>query len=177
MFSLPRISSLAIGAAIVLAACGGDKPKTDTPVAPPADAQAIPAPAAAADPAKTTFGAALNIDLSKMTHTANGLYYQDLVVGKGARADSGTTVSVHYTGYLTDGTMFETSTKGAPIEFLLGQGRVVQGWDQGLPGMKVGGKRQLVIPSSLGYGDMGSPPKIPAGAIMVFTVELMGVKK
>ena len=97
------------------------------------------------------------------------------MVGTGARADSGKTVSVHYTGYLADGTMFETSTKGTPIEFPLGQGRVVQGWDQGLPGMKVGGKRQLVIPASLGYGEMGSGP-IPAGAIMVFTVELMGVK-
>jgi FKBP-type peptidyl-prolyl cis-trans isomerase len=173
MPSCPRFSALVLAAAVALAACG-DKPKTDTPVAPPADAQATPAPAAA-DPAMTTFAAALDVDLGKMTHTASGLYYKDLVVGTGARADSGKTVSVHYTGYLADGTMFETSTKGTPIEFPLGQGRVVQGWDQGLPGMKVGGKRQLVIPASLGYGDMSSGP-IPAGAIMVFTVELMGVK-
>ena len=173
MFASRPLRPLAIGTAFILAACNGDKPKADATVAPPANAQATPAPAA--DPATTTFAAALAVDLGRMTHTASGLYYKDLVVGTGARADSGKTVSVHYTGYLADGTMFETSTKGTPIEFPLGMGRVVQGWDQGLPGMKVGGKRQLVIPAALGYGDMGSGP-IPAGAIMVFTVELMGVK-
>ena len=177
MRSVTRLRSLALGTALVLAACSGDKPKTDEPATTPAAAPAAaPAQPAVADPATATFAPALGVDLSKMTHTANGLYYHDLVVGKGARADSGTTVSVHYTGYLADGTMFETSTKGTPIEFPLGQGRVVQGWDQGLPGMKVGGKRQLVIPSSLGYGPTGQGP-IPGGAIMIFTVELIGVKK
>lgn len=177
MLSVNRLLSLALGTVIVLSACSGDKPKSDEPGSTPAAAPAAtPAQPAVADPATATFAPALGIDVSKMTHTANGLYYQDLVVGKGARADSGKTISVHYTGYLVDGTMFETSTKGAPIEFPLGQRRVVQGWDQGLPGMKVGGKRQLVIPPSLGYGPMGQGP-IPGGAIMIFTVELMGVKK
>jgi FKBP-type peptidyl-prolyl cis-trans isomerase FkpA len=176
MSPLSRRRALALVATLTLAACG-DKPKTDAPGTAPAAAPAAPAATpAAADPATATFAPALAIDVSKLTRTANGLYYQDLVVGKGARADSGATVSVHYTGYLADGTMFETSTKGTPIEFTLGQGRVVQGWDQGIPGMKVGGKRQLVIPPALGYGDMGQGP-IPAGAIMIFTVELMGVKK
>ena len=172
MFASHHLRPLAIATIIALSACSGEKPKPDADAPAPA---AAPAATGAADPATTTFAAALDVDLAKMTHTASGLYYKDLVVGTGARADSGKTVSVHYTGYLADGTMFETSTKGTPIEFPLGQGRVVQGWDQGLPGMKVGGKRQLVIPASLGYGDMGSGP-IPAGAIMVFTVELMGVK-
>lgn len=171
MFFLTRLSSLALGTALVLSACNGDKSKTDAP----ADSQIPPAVGAAADPATTTFGTALDIDLSKSTRTANGLYYRDLVEGSGARADSGMAISVHYTGYLADGTMFETSTASAPIGFTLGTGRVVQGWDEGIPGMKVGGKRQLVIPAALGYGEMGSPPIIPGGAIMVFTVELMDV--
>jgi FKBP-type peptidyl-prolyl cis-trans isomerase FkpA len=172
MFSLTRLSSLVLGTAMVLSACSGEKPKTDDAAPAPAGVSATTGPA---DPATTTFAPALDIDLSTYTHTANGLYYKDLVVGTGARADSGKTVSVHYTGYLADGTMFETSTKGEPYTFPLGRGGVVQGWDQGIPGMMVGGKRQLVIPSSLGYGDMGQGP-IPGGAIMVFTVELMGVK-
>lgn len=177
MSSRTRFRMLALGTTLLIAACG-PKSNNDASAPPAADAPAVkaPAPTSAADPATTIFGAALGVDLGKMTHTASGLYYKDLVLGTGARADSGKTVSVHYTGYLSNGTEFETSTKGSPIEFPLGQGRVVQGWDQGVPGMKVGGKRQLVIPSSLGYGEMGQGP-IPGGAIMVFTVELMGVKK
>ncbi len=175
MSPLPLRHALTLAAMLTLVACG-EKPKADQPAATPAAAPVAPATPGAADPATATFAPALAVDVAKMTHTANGLYYQDLVVGTGARADSGKTISVHYTGYLADGTMFETSTKGTPIEFPLGQGRVVQGWDQGLPGMKVGGKRQLVIPSALGYGDRGQGP-ILGGAIMIFTVELMAVKK
>ncbi len=176
MSSISRRYLLAAATAIALAACG-EKPKVDAP----ADAATPPAPAvnavaAAADPATTTFAPSLDIDLSKFTKTANGLYYRDLVTGSGTRADSGKALSVHYTGYLPDGTMFETSTTAAPIGFTLGIGQVVQGWDQGIPGMKVGGKRQLVIPSALGYGDAGSG-KIPGGAVMIFTVELMSVGK
>lgn len=176
MSLISRRYVLAAATAIALVACG-EKPKPDAP----ADAPTPPAPAvnpvgAAADPATTKFAASLDIDLSKFTKTASGLYYRDLKVGSGARADSGKSVSVHYTGYLADGTMFETSTTSAPIGFSLGTGQVVQGWDQGIPGMKVGGKRQLVIPSALGYGDAGSG-KIPGGSVMIFNVELMDVAK
>jgi FKBP-type peptidyl-prolyl cis-trans isomerase FkpA len=178
MSPLSRRYALAAAAAIALAACG-DKAKTEEPsTAPPAapPAAAAPAPAGAVDPATATYDASLQVDISKMTRTANGLYFRDVVVGTGARADSGTTVSVNYTGWLPNGSKFDSSD-GSPIEFPLGMHRVVDGWDQGLPGMKVGGKRQLVIPSSLGYGDAGRPPQIPGGAVMVFSVELMGVKK
>jgi peptidylprolyl isomerase len=179
MSLLSRRYALAAATAIALAACG-DKAKVETPTPPPADAPQVapaPAPGVAADPATTTFAPALGVDLAKSTHTATGLYYRDIVVGKGERADSGMMISVHYTGYLADGTMFETSTTASPIEFPVGTGRVVTGWDQGIPGMKVGGKRQLIIPAALGYGAAGSPPKIPGGAIMIFTVELMAVNK
>lgn len=101
----------------------------------------------------------------------------DTVVGTGVEAVPGDSVSVHYTGTLTDGTKFDSSLdRGAPFEFVVGSGMVIQGWEQGIPGMKVGGKRHLVIPPSMGYGaqQMGS---IPANSTLVFDVELMGVKK
>jgi FKBP-type peptidyl-prolyl cis-trans isomerase FkpA len=170
--SLARLASLTLGAALLVASCG-EKPKSDTP--PPTADNPATAAVAPQDPATATYAASLNIDLAHMSHTPNGLYYTDLKLGKGARADSGKMVSVHYTGYFTDGREFETSTTSSPFAFTLGREEVIQGWDEGLPGMRVGGKRQLVIPSSLAYGDQGNPPTIPGGAILVFTVELMAV--
>ena len=107
--------------------------------------------------------------------TATGLKVQDLVVGTGAEAVIGKEVSVHYTGWLTDGTQFESSHGKAPIRFPLGTPGIVQGWNEGIAGMKVGGKRKLTIPPSLGYGAGGRPPVIPPNATMVFEVELVGV--
>jgi FKBP-type peptidyl-prolyl cis-trans isomerase FkpA len=101
---------------------------------------------------------------------------EDLVVGSGAEASSGQKVSVHYTGTLTDGSKFDSSLdRGKPFEFVLGAGRVIKGWDQGVAGMKVGGKRRLTIPSDLAYGSRGFPPVIPADATLIFEIELLGV--
>jgi len=105
----------------------------------------------------------------------SGLVVQDQVVGTGAEAAVGNTVSVNYTGKLQNGTVFDTSVGKAPIEFPLGGGYVIPGWDQGLVGMKVGGKRLLIIPPSLGYGSQDYGP-IPANSTLIFEVELVGVK-
>ncbi|HXQ94694.1 MAG TPA: FKBP-type peptidyl-prolyl cis-trans isomerase, partial [Thermoplasmata archaeon] len=100
----------------------------------------------------------------------------DDVVGHGKEAKAGDTVRVHYTGTLMNGTTFDSSReRGTPFDFKLGTGAVIKGWDQGVVGMRVGGKRRLVIPQDLAYGQAGSPPKIPAGAGLKFDVELLEV--
>ncbi len=104
------------------------------------------------------------------------LTIEDLTVGTGAEAGSGGTVSVHYVGTLDDGSQFDASRdRGRPFEFTLGRGRVIQGWDRGVAGMRVGGVRRLVIPAELGYGDRGAPPVIPPGATLHFEIELLAV--
>jgi peptidylprolyl isomerase len=109
--------------------------------------------------------------------TASGLKYTDLVVGTGATPQKGQTVTVHYTGTLTNGKKFDSSLdRGTPADFAIGVGSVIKGWDEGLMSMKVGGKRRLVIPSALGYGPQGRPPDIPGNATLMFDVELLGVK-
>lgn len=101
----------------------------------------------------------------------------DETVGTGAEAQNGDTVTVNYVGTLTDSTKFDSSyDRNQPFSFSLGAGQVIKGWDQGVLGMKVGGKRKLVIPASLGYGATGSPPTIPANATLVFEIELLGVQ-
>ena len=104
------------------------------------------------------------------------LQIEDLQVGSGDEASTGKRVDVHYTGWLTDGTKFDSSLdRGKPFSFQLGAGQVIQGWDQGVAGMKVGGKRKLTIPPELGYGAKGTGDVIPPNAILVFEVELISV--
>src|SRR5690242_15318485 len=105
------------------------------------------------------------------------LKIEELVVGSGAEAVKGQTVSVHYTGWLTDGKKFDSSKdRGQPFSFALGRGQVIQGWDEGVVGMKVGGRRKLTIPPEMGYGKQGFPGAIPPNATLVFEVELLGTK-
>lgn len=109
--------------------------------------------------------------------TVDELIKEDIKVGTGAEAVNGKSITVHYTGTLTDGTKFDSSLdRGTPYTLTLGAGEVIEGWDLGLVGMKVGGKRKLTIPASLGYGEMGSPGVIPGGATLVFEVELLKVE-
>lgn len=105
------------------------------------------------------------------------LKIEDVLVGTGAEAKKGKMVSVHYTGWLTDGKKFDSSKdRGQPFSFPLGGGQVIPGWDQGVQGMKVGGKRKLTIPPDLGYGASGMGGVIPPNATLVFEVELLGVR-
>ncbi len=100
----------------------------------------------------------------------------EMTIGTGAEATRGQRVSVHYTGWLTNGTKFDSSKdRGKPFQFKLGAGEVIQGWDQGVAGMKIGGKRKLTIPPELGYGARGAGGVIPPNATLVFEVELLGV--
>ena len=109
------------------------------------------------------------------TKTADGLQYWDIKLGTGATAQPHQTVKVHYTGWLTNGKKFDSSVdRGQPISFSLDQ--VIKGWGEGVPGMKVGGKRQLRIPPDIAYGPQGHPPVIPPNSTLIFDIELLGVQ-
>ena len=108
--------------------------------------------------------------------TASGLQYWDIKQGTGAEAVKGKNVTVNYTGWLTNGTKFDSSVGQQPFSFKLGAGDVIKGWDEGVQGMKIGGKRQLKIPPNLAYGSSGAGGVIPPNATLIFDVELLGVK-
>jgi peptidylprolyl isomerase len=111
-----------------------------------------------------------------MTTSQSGLQYREDAVGEGREAKAGDTVAVHYTGTLQDGSKFDSSRdRGQPLQFPLGAGHVIKGWDEGVAGMKIGGKRTLVIPPELGYGARGIGP-IPPNSTLVFDVELMDIR-
>ncbi len=159
-------AGLTLALAIALAGCGSkaDQPSTTT----------TPTDQSATQPQQTT-----PTETQTPTPTADvtELKIEDLVVGKGVAAKTGDVVTVHYTGWLTDGTKFDSSVdRGQPLDpFTLGAGSVIPGWDQGLVGMKVGGKRKLTIPPSMGYGEQGYPPVIPPNATLVFDVEMLKI--
>ncbi|HEY1861483.1 MAG TPA: FKBP-type peptidyl-prolyl cis-trans isomerase [Gemmataceae bacterium] len=113
----------------------------------------------------------------KVIKTDSGLQYVELKEGDGAAAKKGDSVEVHYTGWLKDGTKFDSSVdRKQPFSFKLGEGMVIKGWDEGVAGMKVGGKRKLIIPSELGYGKKGAGKVIPPDAELTFEVELLKIK-
>lgn len=147
--------------ALVMAGCADDAP----------DAPGLPEGHRVAE----RYAGELNVELEEMERRPTGLYVQDVVVGEGARADSGDIVIVHYTGWLPQGRQFDSSRDGGePLEVAIGYGRVIDGWDHGIVGMRVGGQRRLVIPPSLAYGEDGVGP-IPGNSTLVFDVELLDV--
>jgi FKBP-type peptidyl-prolyl cis-trans isomerase len=159
----------------LLIACGDETPGDEEreiydTEAPPAETQPANAPS-------TTYAPPLEVDLTTFERTDSGLHVKDVQVGTGEEANPGESVVVHYTGWLPDGTKFDSSRdRNAPFEFALGAGAVIAGWDEGVAGMKVGGRRKLVIPPTLGYGAQGAGDVIPPNATLVFDVELLEVR-
>ncbi|MDO8614028.1 MAG: FKBP-type peptidyl-prolyl cis-trans isomerase [Dehalococcoidia bacterium] len=160
-------TAVLIAAALVLAVFGGDGDGGGPSVLASPTAQATPTAADAGPPPVA----------GEPTVTATGLKFIDTTVGTGPMPQPGQIVSVHYTGWLSDGTKFESSLDtGTPIEFQFGTGGVIPGWDEGLSTMQAGGKRRLIIPPDLAYGEAGSPPAIPPNAELTFDVELLAIK-
>ncbi|HVF41197.1 MAG TPA: FKBP-type peptidyl-prolyl cis-trans isomerase [Gemmatimonadaceae bacterium] len=125
---------------------------------------------------ETTFAPTLGVNLSAMTRTTNGTYVRDLVVGTGAVVAAGQEISVRYSGWLANGTLFDSvQPSAAPAIFRIGVGGLIAGWDEGIPGMRVGGRRQLVVPPSMGYGP-GPYGSIPGNSILVFTVDMVSAR-
>jgi FKBP-type peptidyl-prolyl cis-trans isomerase FkpA len=147
--------------AAVAIACGGDDAPTgnSTPSV----------------PATETFAPALGVNIAAMTKKSDNLYIQDLAVGTGAEAVVGRTVSLNYTGWLVNGRRFDTSVGRGPYEFVLGTGNAITGWHQGIPGMRVGGRRRMVMGSALAYGATGQGD-IGPNQTLVFDVELVSVR-
>jgi FKBP-type peptidyl-prolyl cis-trans isomerase FkpA len=129
------------------------------------------------DPQQIEYAPELNVDLDDMTRTSSGLYLQDVRAGAGEVAKAGDTVRLLYAGYLPDGTLVEAILDEARTPpFVLGSGRIIPGWEEGIPGMRVGGMRKLVIPPDLGFGATGRAP-VPPNAILVFDIELLSAER
>ncbi len=130
------------------------------------------------EPEKISYASQLGVDLGAMARSPSGLYTQDLQPGTGEEAVAGREVAMRYTGWLPQGTEFDSNADAneRPFWFTLGQGRVIAGWEEGVVGMKVGGKRRLVIPSRLAYGAQGVPPVIPPHSVLIFDVELTAMR-
>jgi FKBP-type peptidyl-prolyl cis-trans isomerase len=167
-------ASVLLAAGLFAAGCKGT-PQGDAGQAPAAP---TPPPVATTPaPAKPETAPTTATPGDKVHKLPSGLQYEDLVVGDGKMADPGLTAVVHYTGWLTDGTKFDSSLdRNQPFKFVLGQHQVIDGWDQGVRGMRVGGKRKLTIPPDLGYGSQGAGGVIPPNATLVFEVQLLDVQ-
>lgn len=156
---------------MAMASCGEDFVTSATPTPPPGGATG-----SCKSGTPTSGPDDFNQKVS-MTPRSDGLQTGDIAVGSGQAAKTGDKVSVQYSGWLTNCTLFDSSRKPGrtPFQFTIGQGQVIKGWDEGVPGMKVGGKRRLIIPATLGYGAQGSPPTIPANATLVFDITLVSI--
>ena len=159
----------------VLVACGErGEPAPEDAVPDTLAAETGSASASGPAPVASEYASQLGVDLGAMEETESGLYVLDVQEGEGEEATSGDTVVVHYTGWLPNGMKFDSSRDRAePFTFVLGEGRVIPGWEEGVAGMKVGGQRRLVIPPHLGYGPIGAGDVIPPDATLVFDVELL----
>ena len=173
-----------IASALALPACGDDDTKSDpSTAAPSAPAEAPPAPAEPEAPEQAEGGDPKDLKNKPRVDIPKGdapskLETEDIVNGKGKAAKEGDNVSMQYVGVLYDGgTEFDASwNTGEPFEFELGGGQVIKGWDEGIAGMKEGGRRKLIIPPDLAYGPQGQPPTIPPEATLVFVVDLLEIK-
>ena len=180
----PAVLLLGLVALVALLGCPAP-PEEETTIEPP-PAEEPPPPEDEEPPAEPTGEEvaepsageeSAQEDAEGMITTDSGLQYQDITVGAGDEAEAGDPVIVHYTGWLEDGTKFDSShDRGRPFDFRLGQREVIPGWDEGVQGMKEGGKRRLIIPSDLAYGPQGFPPVIPPNAKLTFVVELLEVE-
>ncbi len=191
-----RIHSWLVASSLVFLVAGCQEPKEITPVVPPGfeltrvpttpqgeGAQALGEQREAtkltsqSKTQATKTGSSPPTAVGAAIVTPSGLVYETLTPGTGETAVAGQTVTMHYTGALTDGTVFDSSReRNKPFSFVIGKGQVIGGWDEGVPGMKVGERRKLKIPPDLGYGALGSPPKIPGNSTLVFDVELLKVE-
>ena len=160
---------------VLLANCAGTRTETPSEAAAPPPPGAAPPPAAAAPPPPSASKQAAAAPKSEAPVRVGGITRTEIVLGTGPAVKKGQRVRVHYTGTLTNGTTFDSSVGRDPFTFTLGAGMVIKGWDEGVAGMRVGGKRKLVIPPDLGYGATGVPPQIPPNATLVFDVELLGI--
>jgi FKBP-type peptidyl-prolyl cis-trans isomerase len=185
----PLLLTLLLAATLALAACGDDEAKTDpSTAAPSGGTPTTPAPAPAeteTEPAAPEGGDPKDLDKKPRVDIPKGdpptkLVTEDIVKGKGRAAKKGDRIEMQYVGVLYDGgTQFDASweqNEGKPFPFILGNGDVIKGWDEGIVGMRKGGRRRLVIPPDLAYGPEGRPPTIPANATLVFVVDLVGFR-
>jgi peptidylprolyl isomerase len=159
-----------VGMMDLVAACGGGGSGGATPAPSPAAtpvATNLPQPTAS-DVERVAFDPALGVRLDKMSKRASGLYVQDLTVGTGAVALRGKTAVVRYTGWMSNGTQFDSGE----VSVTLGSNHTIAAWEEGLLGMRVGGKRRLVVPPNLGYGERGSGTRIPPNSVLVFDMEV-----
>ena len=185
---------MALGVILCLTLGGCQEPAEMVPVAPPGlsytrvpppekeepqalGEQAMQAPVDATRKKAVVGTVSPPTEIGETKTTPSGVKYETLKAGDGPEVKPGQSVTVHYTGSLPDGTIFDDSRpKNEPVTFEIGTEKVIPGWDEGVPGMKVGERRKLTIPPELGYGEKGQPPKIPGGATLIFDIEVVGVK-
>jgi len=171
--------ALALAAAVLAVGCNETKTETTSSSSLTTSATATPVttPPSTTSTAPSGQAAGGTTEGGKMHKLASGLQYEDLVVGSGKMAEPGMNVSVQYTGWLTTGFKFDSSVdRGTPYKFQLGAGQVIAGWDEGIKGMRIGGKRKLTIPPDMAYGARGMGGVIPPNATLLFDVELVDVQ-